>query len=87
MSTRHVAHTDETTPGDPPESLQLVLDGFTTGLATRVTFRFAVPLEDASLRWRVWHDGAYQPFELPPIGGTVELPAERFAFGDLLEQR
>jgi hypothetical protein len=57
------------------------------GRPAEVAYRFAVPLEDAGLRWRVWHDGAYAPFAPPPIGGTIELPAERFAFGDLLEQR
>ena len=45
------------------------------------------PLEDASLRWRVWRDGAYRPFVPPAVGGAVELPADHFAFGDLLERR
>jgi hypothetical protein len=52
-----------------------------------VAYRFAVPLDDASLRWRVWRDGAYRPFVPPAIGGGVELPADHFAFGDLLERR
>jgi hypothetical protein len=52
-----------------------------------VAYRFAVPLDDASLRWRVWRDGAYRPFVPPPVGDTVQLPAEHFAFGDLMEQR
>ncbi|TMQ10464.1 MAG: hypothetical protein E6J91_26445 [Deltaproteobacteria bacterium] len=51
-----------------------------------VAFHFAVPLEDASLRWRVWRDGGYRPFVPPPIGGSLELPADRFAFGDLMER-
>ena len=52
-----------------------------------VAYHFAVPLEDASLRWRVWRDGAYRPFVPPPIGGTVAVSAEHFAFGDLMERR
>ena len=51
-----------------------------------VAFHFAVPLEDSSLRWQVWRDGAYRPFEPPPVGGTLELPADHFAFGDLMER-
>jgi hypothetical protein len=73
---------------------RVALPGFTItitqitadGRPAEVAYRFAVPLEDASLRWRVWHDGEYQPFAPPPIGGTIELPAEKFSFGDLLGQ-
>jgi hypothetical protein len=49
-----------------------------------VAYEFAVPLEDTSLRWLVWQRGAYRPFVPPPIGGSLVLPADRFAFGDLL---
>jgi hypothetical protein len=52
-----------------------------------VAYQFAVPLEDARLRWRVWRDRAYQPFVPPPVGGAATLPADHFAFGDLMEQR
>lgn len=51
-----------------------------------VAFHFAVPLDDASLRWRVWRDGAYRPFVPPPVGGSAVLPADHFAFGELLER-
>jgi hypothetical protein len=49
-----------------------------------VEYRFAVALEDPSLRWLVWQRGAYQPFTVPAIGTSLELPADAFAFGDLL---
>ena len=36
-------------------------------------FRFAVPLEDDSLRWLAWSDGQFQPFTPPSIGETIEV--------------
>jgi hypothetical protein len=57
------------------------------GRPAEVEHRFAVPLEDPSLRWLVWQRGAYRPFTPPPVGGAKVLPADRFAFGDLLEDR
>ena len=39
-----------------------------------VSFRFTVPLEDASLRWLQWKDGEFVPFTPPPVGQTVHLP-------------
>lgn len=57
------------------------------GRPAEVGYHFTVPLEDASLRWRVWRDAAYRPFTLPPVGGEVELAADPFAFGDLLRPR
>jgi hypothetical protein len=52
-----------------------------------VEFQFAVPLEYASLRWLVWQDGRYQPYTPPAVGSHTTLPAQHFAFGDLLEDR
>jgi hypothetical protein len=52
-----------------------------------VELRFAVPLEDPSLRWLVWRDRAYRSFAPPAVGHTLTIPAERFAFGDLLADR
>ncbi|HTL36843.1 MAG TPA: hypothetical protein VL326_27095 [Kofleriaceae bacterium] len=49
-----------------------------------VEARFDVPLEDSSLRWLVWRDGAYRPFVPPAVGQSVTLPAQHYAFGDLL---
>jgi hypothetical protein len=57
------------------------------GRPAGVEHRFAVRLEDPSLRWLVWQRGAYRPFTPPPVGGATVLPAEHFAFGDLLEDR
>jgi hypothetical protein len=46
-----------------------------------------VTLDDSSLRWLVWRDHAYQSFVPPAIGASVTLPAEPFAFGELMEHR
>jgi hypothetical protein len=52
-----------------------------------VEYRFAVSLDDASLRWLVWQRGGYRPFVPPAIGARLVLPADRFAFGDLLAEQ
>ncbi|MEM7583577.1 MAG: hypothetical protein AAF560_09380 [Acidobacteriota bacterium] len=44
-----------------------------SGRPMAVAFRFAVPLEDPSLRWVSWQDGVYVPFELLAIGESVDL--------------
>ena len=36
-------------------------------------FRFGVPLEDASLRWLAWSDGAYRPWQPPAVGRSVRV--------------
>ncbi len=38
---------------------------------SEVTFEFAKPLDDDSLRWFYWHRGEYQPFIVPTVGQTV----------------
>lgn len=43
------------------------------GRPASAEFRFAVPLEDASLRWCRWERGAYISFTPPPVGGSVTL--------------
>jgi hypothetical protein len=43
------------------------------GRPAEATFRFDVPLEDPSLRWLQWTDGAFEPFTPPAIGETVEV--------------
>jgi hypothetical protein len=50
------------------------------GEPSDVVFRFAVPLEDPSLRWLQWQGPGYVPFTPPAIGQTVTLPAPRNAF-------
>jgi hypothetical protein len=47
------------------------------GRPTEASFRFVVPLEDASLRWLCWSDGQWGPFKPPAVRETVELPAVR----------
>ncbi len=43
------------------------------GRAAEAVFRFAVPLEDPSLRWLWWKDGEFIPFTPPAVGQTVNL--------------
>jgi len=45
------------------------------GRPAEVTFRFAVPLEDPSLRWLRWDDasGRFVTFTPPPVGQTMKL--------------
>jgi hypothetical protein len=40
-----------------------------------VIVHFDVDLEDPSLRWLQWKNGAYAPFEPPAVGNTVTLPS------------
>jgi hypothetical protein len=54
------------------------------GRPAEIEFRFATALEDPSLRWITWRDGAYRPFTVPPVGGVVTLPSDSFAFDDLV---
>ncbi len=45
------------------------------GRPSDVSFHFDVRLEDPSLRWLQWKDGAYAPFDPPEVGETVILPS------------
>jgi hypothetical protein len=54
------------------------------GRPAEVEFRFAVVLEDPSLRWLTWAHGQYQTFTPPPVGTTLTLASDPFAFADLL---
>lgn len=51
--------------------------GVEDGRPSEMSFRFARPLEDGSLRWLRWDDGVYVPFELPADGETVVLEPAR----------
>ena len=44
------------------------------GRPAEASFRFDVPLEDASLRWLWWHAGEFRPFTPPAVGQTLEIP-------------
>jgi hypothetical protein len=54
------------------------------GRPAEIEFRFAVGLEDPSLRWLTWAHGQYQTFTPPPVGTTLTLASDPFAFADLL---
>ncbi len=38
-----------------------------------VRYRFAVPLEDPTLRWLRWRERTYEPFTPPELGASVTL--------------
>lgn len=42
-------------------------------------FRFAVPLEDRSLRWLEWSEGVYKPWQPPVVGESVRLARPQHA--------
>jgi hypothetical protein len=75
-----------TLPFHPGDHVQL--DGFSvlvravdrTGNPTQLLYRFAVPLEDHSLRWLQWRDGRYHAWSPPRVGSSVSLPAARGIF-------
>ena len=48
----------------------------------RLRYRFAVPLEDPSLRWMAWQgrERVWAPLVLPRVGETVSLPPSRGIF-------
>lgn len=50
------------------------------GDPNELAYRFAVPLEDESLRWLAWQDGVYVPWLPPAPGETVRLPAPQGIF-------
>lgn len=45
-----------------------------------IVYRFHAPLEDPSLRWLRWLDGAYVPWTPPPPGSSETLPPSRSIF-------
>jgi hypothetical protein len=51
-----------------------VLAADQAGQPTELLFRFAVPLEDPSLRWITWEGHGYAPFALPAVGETIAVP-------------
>lgn len=66
----------------PKPGWSVALDGMTVtvleadprGLPKKVAFEFDVPLEDPSLRFLAWQDGALRRATLPKVGEVVELP-------------
>ena len=55
----------------------VVTDLTDDGRPAEAAFRFALPLEDPSLRWLQWADGGFRDFTPPAVGETVTLPAAR----------
>jgi hypothetical protein len=49
------------------------------GRPKKVRFVFARELEDESLRWVLYHDGRYVPFELPGVGERKVIEAVPFS--------
>jgi hypothetical protein len=46
----------------------------------RVLYEFPVALEDPSLRWMSWQDGAYVSWTPPAVGQTDKFSSERGIF-------
>jgi hypothetical protein len=46
----------------------------------QVLYEFPLPLEDPSLHWMSWKDGAYVPWTPPPIGQTARFAPQRGIF-------
>ena len=55
-----------------------VTESTSDGRPMEVNCHFEVDIDDPSLRWLQWQGGVYVPFEPPPIGETVILPAPVF---------
>lgn len=62
------------------EGLQISVIAVTPeGAPLEVRFDFDMPLEDPSLHFVTWQNGAYVPFAVPAIGATVQVPGVRMA--------
>ena len=56
-------------------TLAIVREVTADGSPRAVSFQFRAPLEDRGIRFMKWNAGRYEPFEPPPIGQSVVLPA------------
>jgi hypothetical protein len=52
-----------------------VTDVTSDGRPSAASFRFHLPLDDDSLRWLYWKDGALREFQLPEVGDSVVVEA------------
>ncbi len=50
------------------------------GRPMEASFRFAVPLEDPSLRWLRWKDDHFEPFVPPAVGEVISFPRAKLPF-------
>jgi hypothetical protein len=74
---------DRFSPGQHFElpGLSIVVEALDAqGDPEQVLYEFPVPLEDPSLRWMIWQDGAYVPWTPPAVGHTQRISAERGIF-------
>jgi len=51
------------------------------GVASTVSFRFLISLEDSNLAWFRWNNDIYVPFILPAIGEEVTIEGAPFTIG------
>ena len=71
---------DRFSPGQHLElpGLSIVVEALDAqGDPEQVLYEFPVPLEDPSLRWMIWQDGAYVPWTPPTVGHPQRIFAER----------
>jgi len=64
-----------------PGLVATVTEADDNGHIIAASFLFPGPLEDPTLRWVVWQDGALVPFRPPGVGETVLLPAPGLGAG------
>jgi hypothetical protein len=57
-----------------------ILDVGSDGTPAVAAYRFSVPLEDSSLCWLMWKDGAWVTFVPPSVGETITLSGAQFGF-------
>jgi hypothetical protein len=57
--------------GDVTVTLQSVT---ADGRPEAARFRFPLSLDHPTMRWLQWENGVYEPFQPPPVGGSVSLP-------------
>ena len=50
------------------------------GRVMEASFRFAVRLEDSSLRWLIWKDDHFEPFVPPAIGEVLRFPRAKLPY-------
>ena len=76
MSRYHRSSDDALRVGDRIEIDDLeveILGVDANGTPDRVQFRFALPLDDPSMRWVRFTDGTYVEWEVPEVGANVDL--------------
>jgi hypothetical protein len=62
--------------GMTAEVIDLTGDGRPAG----VRFSFSARLERPPYHWVKWEGNRYVPFDLPPVGGSAQLPGSKLEF-------